>query len=373
LILGGQLDPRETPLYRKHVDLGGRMVSFAGFLMPMQFSGIVEEHRAVRSTVGIFDVSHMGEISVSGRGALAYVNRLTTNDASALDLCQAQYTAMLNEGGGVIDDLLVYRRKFDYLLVVNAANTARDLAWIQQHAPGGVRVEDQSEATGQIALQGPMAASAMSPVCDSNVADLAYFRSMKAEIAGVTCLVSRTGYTGEDGYEIYMDASHAGRVWDALMASEPAPAPCGLGARDTLRLEMAFRLHGSDMDETTTPLEAGLGWVVKLEKGDFFGREVLLRQTEEGLQRRLIGLKTESKRFPRRGCAVVADDRRVGQVTSGGFAPSLGCGIALAYIEADTARRSTEFRIDVRGELVPAAFVKGPFYKRPRHMQKGEA
>jgi aminomethyltransferase len=360
------LELRKTPFYAKHIEAGGRMVPFAGYEMPLEFSGSVNEHLSVRNHLGIFDVSHMGEISISGERALEYVNTLTTNDVASLDPFQAQYTAMLNDEGGVIDDLLVYRRKYDYLLVVNAVNVARDLAWITERAPEGVGVNDLSEATAQIAVQGPEAVDLVGRVCRENVADLESFRSMGARIGNSPCLVSRTGYTGEDGFEIYMDTAGAAKVWDAFMRGEPRPVPCGLGARDSLRLEMAFRLHGSDMDETTTPLEAGLAWIVKLDKGEFFGKKALIEQKQEGVPKKLIGLISEAKRFPRAGYDVWSGERKVGRVTSGGFSPSLERGIALAYVEARHASKDLEFRIDARGKMVDAAFVRGPFYKRSR-------
>lgn len=358
------MELKKTPLYQRHIESGATVVEFAGFLMPMQFSGIISEHMSVRTSVGIFDVSHMGEISISGAGALEYVNRLTTNDVTKLDICQAQYTTMLNHNGGIIDDLLVYRRKYDYLLVVNAANTSKDFEWIKQNAPPNVSVDDLSDATAQIALQGPNAVSVMVKACDGNISQLASFRAMGCEIAGVGCLVSRTGYTGEDGFEIYMNASDAEKVWDLLTSLEPKPVLCGLGARDTLRLEAGMRLYGKDMDEATTPFEAGLGWVVKLEKGDFIGRDALLRQKASGPPKRLIGLKTTGKRFPRTGFRVFADGQDVGYVTSGGYSPVLKCGIAFAYVKSQFAKEGFNFEIDVRGERVSASYVKGAFYKR---------
>jgi aminomethyltransferase len=360
------LELKETPFHSRHLALGAKMVAFAGFHMPMEFAGILREHLSVRQGVGIFDVSHMGEISLSGDGALEFADRLTTNTVSKLDPFQAQYTAILNDQGGIIDDLLIYRRRYDYLLVVNAVNTARALEWIRERAPAGVTVNDLSDQTAQIAIQGPRAQELMTQVCGEkeNVAGLGYFRAMGARIANSPCLVSRTGYTGEDGFEIYMDAGGAPEVWDALMAGKPEP--CGLGARDSLRLEAALRLHGNDMDETTTPLEAGLGWVVKMEKGEFFGREALLRQIRSGVPKRLIGLVTEAKRFPRRGYAVLSRGVKVGEVTSGGFSPSLGCGIALAYVAAELARSGVDLEIDVRGKIIEARYHKGPFYKRPK-------
>jgi aminomethyltransferase len=356
------MELKKTPLHAKHLELGGKLVPFAGFTMPVQFTSIVDEHLSVRQEAGIFDVSHMGEISISGPNALEYVNMATTNDASKIDPFQAQYTTMLNDDGGVIDDLIVYRRKDDYLLVVNAANTERDFGWLTERAPEGVRLENQSDVTGQIALQGPKAQSIMAGVSGDGPSKLGYFHFMQTEIDGVSCLVSRTGYTGEDGFEIYLNSSDTTRVWDILM--DGGPKPCGLGARNTLRLEMAFRLHGSDMDETTTPLEAGLGWVVKMEKPEFFGKQALLKQMEQGLPRKLIGLVSEAKRFPRHGCMVLVGGRPVGEVTSGGFSPSLGCGIALAYVDPAYAKRGIQFSIDVRGNAIEAKLNRGPFYKR---------
>jgi aminomethyltransferase len=358
------MEPKKTPLYERHIALGGRLVTFAGFRMPVEFTGVVDEHLSVRGAAGIFDVSHMGEISVSGDGALAYVDRLTANDPSRLDPFQAQYTLMLNDDGGVIDDFLVYRRKYDYLLVVNAANTSRVMEWVTAHAPADVHIENVSDETGLFALQGPRAKDILAGLCEGNVAELDSFRSMGATLGDAPCLVSRTGYTGEDGFEIYVNASSAGDVWDVLMRGEPRPKPCGLGARDTLRLEMAYRLHGTDMDESTTPFEAGLGWTVKLNKGDFYGREALLRQKANGIPRKLVGLRSEAKRFARHGCAVFSGEEQIGEVTSGGFSPSLGCGIALAYVASAFAKRDTEFKIDVRGQRIDAEFEKGPFYRK---------
>jgi aminomethyltransferase len=342
------------------------MVPFAGYLMPVEYAGIVAEHQSVRRSVGVFDVSHMGEIAVSGPGALAFLNRVTTNDVGQLDPYRVQYTTMLNESGGVIDDMLVYRRRDDYLLVPNAANTARVWDWLGGMAGQGVTLRNLSAETGQIAVQGPKAPDLVQPLCGQDLSGLGYYRSIQSAVAGVDCLVSRTGYTGEDGFELYAPAESVGKIWDRLLAGSPSPQPCGLGARDTLRLEMAFRLHGSDMDETTTPLEVGLGWVVKMDKGDFVGRAALAAQSEKGVPRRLVGLKTESRRAPRPGHRVFAGGKEVGRVTSGGPSPSLGGGVALASVEGP-AFKAASFKIDVRGEMIDAAPVKGPFYKQATH------
>ncbi len=358
---------KKTPLYDRHIEHGGNMVEFAGFLMPVQYRGIVEEHRAVRESVGVFDVSHMGEFTVSGEGALDYLNAVTTNDVSALEPYQVQYSAILNDEGGVIDDLVLYRRPADYLLVVNAANTVRDFEWLSGRLTGGVELKNISDTVGQLAVQGPKAEDLVAPMLRDDVSGLGYYHSMNSEIAGVPCLISRTGYTGEDGFEIYVDASRASDVWAAVFAGRPEPVPCGLGARDTLRLEMAFRLHGSDMDETTTPLEAGIGWIVRMDKGDFIGRDVLASQKEKGLKRRLVGLRSETRRFPRHGFPVWAGGEEVGTVTSGGFSPSLECGIALAYVAGPSAKKSSDFSIDVRGKKIKAEYVKGPFYTEASH------
>jgi aminomethyltransferase len=343
------------------------MVPFAGFWMPVEYSGIVREHESVRRAVGVFDVSHMGEITVTGDGAVAWLNRMTTNDVSKLSELQGQYTAVLNPRGGVIDDLIVYRRPGDYLLVPNASNTAKVWEWLSGNVAKGVELQNQSGATGQVAVQGPRAMEVVERLCGDALAALKYFCSRPARIGGADCFVSRTGYTGEDGFEIYAPAASIARVWDLTMEDAARPVPCGLGARDTLRLEMAYRLHGSDMDETTTPLEAGLGWIVKMDKGDFVGREALDRELKQGVPKRLIGLRSDSKRVPRHGYPVLVDGKQVGKVTSGGFSPSLQCGIALAYVDAPWAGPDQAFKIDVRGQIVDATFQKGPFYKRVSH------
>ncbi len=359
--------PQRTPLHDDHVRLGARMVEFAGWEMPVQYAGILEEHAAVRAAVGIFDVSHMGEVVLRGPGALAALQGVFTNDLSRAADGQAQYGCLCREDGGIVDDVVVYRRGPDDLLVcVNASNRTKDFEWLAAHA-GGAEVRNESDEWGQIALQGPRAAATLQPLCDVPLAGIGTYRFRPGKIAGIECLVARTGYTGEDGFELFFRPDRASRLWSALLdAGQPAGIlPCGLGARDSLRLEMAYRLYGSDMDDGTTPLEAGLGWVVKFDKGDFVGREALLRQREQGLARKLVGFQVAGPGIARHGHAVVQDGRPVGIVTSGTRSPSLRTSIGLAYLPPALAAEGTSFTVDIRGRPVPATVVKTPFYTHP--------
>jgi len=333
---------RRTPLHDRHVALGGRLVDFAGFEMPVSYDGILAEHRRVREVAGLFDVSHMGEAEVRGSGALPFLDRLTTNAVGKLGPYQAQYTLLLNRQGGVIDDLILYRLGDRYLLVVNAANIEKDFEWIAGHVPADVDFRNVSEETALLAWQGPRAAEILSPLVDVDLAGVPSFGIVEGRLGDVPVVMARTGYTGEDGFEIFVPAARAGEVWDALLeAGRPFGAgPVGLGARDTLRLEKQLRLYGQDMDEGVTAWEAGLGWVVKLDKGDFLGREALVAQQEAGVSRTTIGLRiTEAGRhIPRPGCPVVAAGLVVGEVTSGTFSPMLEEGIALARVEKEAAK-----------------------------------
>jgi aminomethyltransferase len=356
-----------TPLYDEHVRLGGRMVPFVGWEMPVQYpTGITAEHQAVRSAAGLFDVSHMGEVEVHGAGALELVQRLTTNDASVLEVGQAQYSTMLREDGTLIDDLLVYRFPSHYLLVVNAGNRQRDVEWIRSHAADiDVRVEDRSDETALLALQGPKAQAVLARLTEAELDSLRYYRFVEASIAGTPGVVSRTGYTGEDGFELYVPAEHAADLWRRLLeAGRPEGlAPAGLGARDALRLEMGYLLYGSDADDRHTPLEAGLGWVVKLGKGDFVGRSALERQKEAGVGRKLSGFRLLERGFPRRGYVLRVEGRDVGEVTSGVLSPSLGEGIGLGYLPPEAARPGTRIEVVIRDRAVPAEVVRPPFYR----------
>ncbi len=357
---------KRTPLYDAHVAAGARIVPFAGYEMPVQYpSGITAEHRAVRTAAGLFDVSHMGEFVIRGPQALDLVQRLTVNDASKLAVGQAQYSAMCRENGGVIDDLLVYRFADHYMLVVNASNLDKDWAWVERHAAGyDVEAENRSDRTALLAVQGPSARDIVRPLLDLDADSVAYYHFREGTVAGAPAVVAGTGYTGEDGFELYLDPADAMHVWNALLEAG-APhglVPAGLGARDSLRLEMGYALYGNDLDEEHTPLESGLGWITKLDKGDFVGRDALLRQREAGVTRRLVGILLTGKGFPRHGYPILADGEAAGVVTSGTVSPSLGLGIALGYVPPSHAKAGTPVGIDIRGRPVDGVVHRPPFY-----------
>lgn len=364
---GGQT--KRTPLYELHRELGARMVEFGGWEMPVQYSGIVEEHLAVRRAVGLFDVSHMGEIEIAGKDALAVVQRVSCNDASRLQVGQAQYSGLLTAEGTFIDDVLVYRMApSHFMLVVNAANTTRDYAWISEQAKavGSAAVVDSSSRYALLALQGPAAREILQPLTGVDLAELRYYRFGHGEVAGARCTISRTGYTGEDGFEIFVPPPMAERVWQALLdAGRFADlVPCGLGARDTLRLEAGMRLYGQDIDESTTALEAGLDWIVAWHKDDFIGGDRLREQRSNGPQRRLVGFELIDRGIARRGHAVLDGGRQVGAVTSGTQTPYLKKAIGMAYVPAALAVDGAEFGIDIRGRVSRARVVPLPFYRR---------
>ncbi len=372
---------RRTPLYDCHRELGARMVGFAGWEMPVQYAGVIEEHRAVRGAAGLFDVSHMGEVRVRGAGAARLLQRLTPNDVAQLAPGRAHYSGLLTERGTYVDDLLIYRlADDDFLVVVNASNAARDFAWIRDRAvalpePGEpvepvepVEITDESDRYALLALQGPRALAILEPLASTGIAGLRYYTFARGEVAGVPAIISRTGYTGEDGFELYLEPAGAAAVWRRLLAAG-APhglAPAGLGARDTLRLEAAMALYGHEIDERTTPLEAGLSWVVKLGKGEFLGRAALAQQREQGVQRTLVGFMVEGRGIARQGHAVLADGKAVGEVTSGSWSPTLEKAIGMAYVPPALAAPGTALGLDVRGKTLPAAVVGLPFYRRQR-------
>jgi aminomethyltransferase len=365
-----EIQPRKTPLYDIHVAARARMVEFAGWSMPVQYTGILEEHRAVRDAAGIFDVSHMGEGSVRGPGALALLQRLTCNDVGRLKPGRAQYNALTTPGGAFVDDLIVYMlREDDYLLVLNAANAAKDLAWIREHLPAsGVELTDVSERFALIAVQGPRSPEILQPLTDAELSKLRYFRLVEADVVDSPCIIARTGYTGEDGFEIFAPPAAAPRIWAAL-ARGGGPLglrPAGLAARDTLRLEAKMTLYGNDIDETTTVLEADLGWIVKLEKGEFVGREVLERQARDGVSRKLVGFEMDGRAIARHGYSAIHNGEVVGQVTSGSHSPTLGKNIGLVYLPRGMWEPGTTFEIEIRKRRESATVVPTPFYKRPR-------
>ncbi|MEA2603339.1 MAG: aminomethyltransferase [Acidobacteriota bacterium] len=358
---------QRTPLYDCHLEAGARMVDFAGWEMPVQYQGVIDEHRAVRTAAGLFDVSHMGEVRVRGAGAEAFLQRLTPNDVAKLVPGRAHYSGLLTEQGTYVDDILIYRlAPEDFLVVVNASNAGRDFEWIASRASGETEAEvvDESDKYALLALQGPKAVEILTPLATPGAADLKYYGFRQGEVAGVPALISRTGYTGEDGFELYLSPEDAPAVWRRLVAAGASPA--GLGARDTLRLEAAMALYGHEIDETTTPFEAGLGWVVKLDKGDFLGRDALLAQREQEPARKLVGFEVDGRGIARQGHGVVSDGARVGSVTSGTWSPTFEKALGLAYVPAELAAPGSRLELDVRGKAVPAAVVEVPFYRRPR-------
>ncbi|UCE17858.1 MAG: glycine cleavage system aminomethyltransferase GcvT [Gemmatimonadota bacterium] len=361
---------KKTALFNIHENLGAKIVPFAGYFMPVYYTSIIDEHRRVRSTVGLFDVSHMGEFEIKGHDALAFVQRVTTNDAADLKVNQVQYSVMCYPDGGIVDDLLVYRLEDHYLFVVNAANLDKDFSWLQDNLRGAVQLENKSDATTLLALQGPQAETVLSPLVEVDLCrKLGYYYCQPGSVIGHPALISRTGYTGEDGFEIYCAPRAGVALWEALMESGRRYdiQPIGLGARDTLRLEMKYALYGNDIDQTTNPLEAGLGWVVKFDKDDFIGKEALLKVQKEKLKRRLVGFETDGKIFPRKGMNIHKEESEIGTVTSGTFSPSLEKGIGLGYVSTPHTKVGTEIGLDIRGKRVGARVVKTPFYKSGSH------
>ena len=352
-----------TPLHDEHVALGARMVDFAGWRMPVQYAGIIEEHTAVRTGVGIFDVSHMGEFRVFGVEAKAALQRIVTNDLDRIDeLGSALYTVMCDEDGGVIDDLIVYHTgDLEYLIVVNAANRDTDWDWITSHLPEGVEAADESDRTALIAVQGPGALGVIAELAGPDWEPPERFAIAEATLGGTPVLVARTGYTGEDGVEIVCHASHAVGIWRALLSFAEV-VPCGLGARDTLRLEVGYPLYGSDMDRGVDPVSAGLGWVVPKAKTGYIGAEAIARIRESGPERKLVGL-TVTEGVPRHEYPVLHGGSEVGKVTSGTFSPTLGHGIALAYVPVALAEPGTALEIGIRRKVVPAVVTRPPFVK----------
>ena len=361
----------QTPLSTRHRALGARMVSFAGWEMPLEYSSIADEHLAVRTAAGLFDVSHMGEVEIAGDDALAALQGITSNDAGRLEVGQAQYSALTTREGTFVDDLLVYRlANTHFLLVVNASNRQKDVAWIKQEVAtmGDVVVVDSSARYALLAVQGPRARKVLQDLTGIELASIPYYSFATGEVANVRVTISRTGYTGEDGYELFVSPQGAGAVWDSVLEAGASSGlkPAGLGARDTLRLESSMRLYGNDIDETTTVLEAGLGWTIAWSKPAFNGRAVLACQRAEGLTRKLVGFEMQDRGIARHGHDVYVGGRRAGSVTSGTLTPHLKKAVGMAYVPVDASEVGTELMVDVRGRHLGARVVKMPFYRRAK-------
>jgi len=364
-------DLRKTSLHARHLASNARMVPFAGWEMPVEYSGITAEHMAVRTRAGLFDVSHMGQIEVAGKNAVAAVDRVVCSDASALQIGQAKYTGLLTPGGTFVDDVLVYRMApSHFMFVANASNVKKDFAWISEQikAVGDAAAVDSSSRYALLALQGPASRDVLQPLTGVELADLRPYWFANGEVANARATISRTGYSGEDGFEIFVPPNMADRVWQAVLESGRAAdvIPCGLGARDTLRLEAAMRLYGNDIDESTTVMEAGLDWTVSWEKKDFIGRDVLVEQRDKGVARTLVGLEMIDRGIARHGYQVVQDGRPIGVVTSGTQTPHLKKAIAMAYVPPELSATGTDIQVDVRGRTSKARVVPLPFYKRGR-------
>ncbi|HYO76861.1 MAG TPA: glycine cleavage system aminomethyltransferase GcvT [Thermoanaerobaculia bacterium] len=357
---------KKTPLNQLHRELGGKMVDFGGWDLPVQFSGILDEHEAVRTNVGIFDVSHMGEITVRGAQATELLQRATCNDVTKLKDGAAHYNGLLYPNATFVDDILIYQiASDDYFVVVNASNTDKDFEWLQKSAVGlDADVQNVSADYAQLAVQGPNAERLLQPLTDVNLTDIKYYKFTKGNVDGAPAIVSRTGYTGEDGFEVYVSPEHAPRLMQRFI--DAGAKPCGLGARDTLRLEAKMALYGNDIDDTTTPIEADLGWIVKLEKGDFAGRDVLQREKSEGARRKLVGFEMVDRGIARHGYPIVDGNEEVGVVTSGTHSPTLKKAIGLAYLPLDKTAPGSEFNVLIRGKETRARVIPTPFYKRAK-------
>lgn len=358
---------RRTPLHSEHLAAKAKMVPFAGYEMPIQYpTGITAEHTAVRTAAGLFDASHMGEFEIRGPGALDLVQYVTTNDASALEIGQAQYATLPREDGTLLDDLIVYKLADEhYMLVVNASNRQKDFDWILRFTPRfDASLLDRSDEIALLALQGPLSQTVLSRLTDLDLDSIGYYRFARGKVNGAEAIVSRTGYTGEDGFELYVANAEAASLWRAILqaGSGEGVIPAGLGARDTLRLEMGYALYGNDLDETRTPFEAGLAWVTRLNKGPFTALDALRELKLKGVSRKLVGFRLLERGFPRAGYEIASDGHVIGQVTSGTLSPTLGIGIGMGYVDAAAASIGSRIEIVIRGQGVPAEIVKPPFY-----------
>ena len=360
---------KRTPLHDIHVALGAKIVPFAGYEMPVQYpTGITAEHKAVREGCGVFDVSHMGEFWVNGERAVEFVNHVTTNNVAALEVGQVHYSTILNDRGTIEDDCLIYRFDNKVMMVVNASNAPKDYAHIARHsAEFGVTIHDATDEMTLLAVQGPKTASILQGLTKTDLSPIKYYHFAEGEVAGQKAIISRTGYTGEDGFELYIENATAAPIWTALMATGQV-IPAGLGSRDSLRLEMGMALYGNDIDDTVTPLEANLAWLVKLPKGEFVGKPALLAQKEAGISKRLVGFTMQDRNFPRHGYPVFYKGEPSGVVCSGTMSPTLGVAIGTAYLPTEGAKEGTQFEVEIRGRRLPAIVTKPPFYKHASHL-----
>ena len=347
---------RRTPLFDAHKESGARMVPFAGWEMPVQYAGILEECRAVRTAAGVFDISHMGRVQVKGPGSESFLDRLTPNDVRGLSVGHAHYSLLTNPHGGIIDDIIIYRLgPEEFSVVINASNTEKDLDWMQGHSESGVEIEEYTDSTAMLAVQGPKAVALVNRLSDSDITSVDRFAFADCRIAGVTAAACRTGYTGEDGFELIVPEESARRVWDAVVAE--GAAPCGLGARDALRIEAGYPLYGHEIDDDTSPVEAGLMWVVKLDKGDFIGRESIAKAKERGADRKLMGIVLQERIVPREGYTLFIGEQDVGTVTSGVYSPTTERGLGMAYIAAPHAKSGAGLEIQIRANRYPVTVV----------------
>lgn len=354
-----------TAFYDLHKEFGAKIIPFGGFEMPVQYKGIMEEHRKVRTSVGVFDVSHMGEFVVRGKNSESFLNYVTTNDVSKLVPGKIQYSAICFENGGIVDDLLVYKiDENHFMLVVNASNIEKDFSWLNTNLIDGVEITNNSNEISLLAIQGPKSIETLQKLTEINLSEMKYYTFKTGKVSGVEMLVSRTGYTGEIGFELYFDVSQSEKIWREIFkaGSEFGIEPIGLGARDTLRLEMGFCLYGNDIDYNTTPIEAGLGWITKMNKNNFIGKKIFENQITNGTERKLVGIKLNEKSVARHGYNILSNNEIIGIVTSGTFSPSLDCGIALGYINSKKCEIGNLIEIDNRGRKISATIVPIPFY-----------
>ena len=358
----------KTPLFEKHLECKGKLIDFGGWELPVEYSGIILEHEAVRNAAGLFDVSHMGEVIVSGEDAENYLQMMVTNDISGMEVSQIYYSPMCYPNGGVVDDLLIYKyNREKYLLVVNASNTQKDVEWLQSHLFGKIEIKDVSSEYAQLALQGPAAQKILQKITEKDLDEIKFFYFCDpVNIGGISALISRNGYTGEDGFEILMAHDDAPVLWDKLMAAgkEEGLIPAGLGARDTLRFEVCLPLYGHELEKEITPLEAGLGFFVKLNKDDFIGKEALIKQKDEGLKRKLCALEMIERGIPRAEYEVFAGDEKIGHITTGSYSPTLNKNIGLALLNTEFSAEGTIVEVAVRNKRVQAKVEKKPFYEK---------